>query len=176
MKKISIIVSLLLGISAAAMAQPRAAGLRIGATGLDASFQYDQNRNTFLQGDLGMDFGSSKDAAVGFKFTGTYNIVWARPAWTDMGTWALYAGPGVSLGYVGDKVTYKNELTKINTRDHGFMFALAAQAGIEYNFDFPLQLAADIRPYFGLHVGRKAGFYDRGLLGLIPTLSARYRF
>ena len=93
-----------------------------------------------------------------------------------MGTWALYAGPGVSLGYVGDKVTYKNELTKINTRDHGFMFALAAQAGIEYNFDFPLQLAADIRPYIGLHVGQKAGFYDRGLLGLIPTLSARYRF
>lgn len=176
MKKIIIMASLLFGISAAATAQHRAVGLRIGATGLDASFQYDQNRNTFLQGDLGMDFGSSKDAAVGFKFTGTYNIVWARPAWTDMGTWALYAGPGVSLGYVGDKVTYKNELTKINTRDHGFMFALAAQAGIEYNFDFPLQLAADIRPYFGFHAGHKTGFYNRGLYGFIPTLSARYRF
>ena len=176
MKRLTIILSFLIGLSVVAQAQPRAVGLRIGATGLDASYQYEMNRNTFFQGDLGMDFGSSKDAAVGFKFTGTYNIVWARPAWTDTGTWALYAGPGVSLGYVGDKVTYKNELTKINTRDHGFMFALAAQAGIEYNFDFPLQLAADIRPYIGLHVGQKAGFYGRGLLGLIPTLSARYRF
>ena len=150
MKKISIIVSLLLGISAAAMAQPRAAGLRIGATCLDVSFQYDQNRNTFLQGDLGMDFGSSKDAAVGFKFTGTYNIVWARPAWTDMGTWALYAGPGVSLGYVGDKVTYKNELTKINTRDHGFMFALAAQAGIEHGDIIFLGIGHGAAPFLSI--------------------------
>jgi opacity protein-like surface antigen len=176
MKRISIIISMLLCISAVASAQHRAAGLRIGTTGLDASYQYSMNRNTFLQGDLGMDFGSSADAAVGFKVTGTYNMIWARPAWTDMGTWAIYAGPGVSLGYVGDKVTYKNEMVKVKTRDHGFMFAIAAQAGIEYNFEFPLQLAADIRPYIGLHVGQKAGFYDRGLLGLIPTLSARYRF
>ena len=167
---------MLLCISTAVMAQPRAAGLRIGATGLDASYQHELNKMTFLQGDLGMDFGSSAEAAVGFKVTGTYNIVWARPAWTDMGTWALYVGPGVTLGYVGDKGTYKDGPIKVRVRDHGFMFAIAAQAGIEYNFDFPLQLSADIRPYIGLHVGQKAGFYDRGLLGLIPTFSARYRF
>ena len=176
MKRIILIASLLLGISAAAIAQSRAAGLRIGATGLDASYQHELNRYTFLQGDLGMDFGSSADAAVGFKVTGIYNMVWARPAWTDMGTWALYAGPGATLGFVGDKVTYKNELAEIKTSDHGFMLALAAQVGIEYNFDFPLQLSADIRPYFGLHIGQRAGFYNRGLFGFIPTISARYRF
>lgn len=176
MKRIPIIISMLLCISAVAAAQPRAAGLRAGATGLDASYQHELNRYTFLQGDLGMDFGSSAESPVGFKVTGTYNMVWASPAWTDMGTWALYAGPGVSLGYVGDKVTYQDELVKVRTRDHGFMLSIAAQVGIEYNFEFPLQLAADIRPYFGLHVGQKAGFYDRGLYGFIPTLSARYRF
>ena len=68
------------------------------------------------------------------------------------------------------------------------MLGIAAQAGLEYNFEFPLQLSVDIRPYFGFHVaeGRdinselsyspKTGFYNRGLLGFIPTLSARYRF
>lgn len=176
MKKIIIMASLLFSISAAATAQHRAVGLRIGATGLDASYQYEMSRNTFFQGDMGLDFGSSSDAGAGFKAVGTYNIVWARPAWTDMGTWAIYAGPGAALGYVGDRVTYKDELAKIKTRDHGFMFAVAAQAGIEYNFEFPLQLSADIRPYFGFHAGHKTGFYNRGLYGFIPTLSARYRF
>ena len=176
MKKILILVSLLLGTSAGLMAQSRAVGLRIGATGIDASYQYEMSRTTFFQGELGMDFGSSGDAGAGFKAVGTYNIVWARPAWTDMGTWAIYAGPGAALGYVGDRVTYKSELSKIKTRDHGFMFAIAAQAGIEYNFEFPLQLSADIRPYFGIHAGHKTGFYNRGLYGFIPTLSARYRF
>lgn len=176
MKRLTIILSFLIGLSVVAQAQPRAVGLRIGATGLDASYQYEMNRNTFFQGDLGMDFGSSADAGAGFKAVGTYNIVWARPAWTDLGTWAIYAGPGVALGYVGDRVTYRNELAKVKTRDHGFMFAIAAQAGIEYNFEFPLQLSADIRPYFGIHAGNKTGFYNRGLYGFIPTLSARYRF
>lgn len=176
MKKIALIISMLLCISAATAAQPRAAGVRSGATGLDASYQHSLNRNTFLQGDLGIDFGSSVKGAVGFKVDGTYNIVWARPAWTDMGTWAIYAGPGATLGYVGDRVKYGKESVKFKTREHGFMIALAAQVGIEYNFDFPVQLSADIRPYLGLHIGRKAGFYDRGLLGLVPSISARYRF
>ena len=163
-------------VAFAATAQPRAIGARVGVTGLEADYQHDMFKNQFLQGNLGLDYGVLAKSQPGIKATAIYNFIWARPAWTDQGTWALYAGPGVTLGYVADKVTYKNELTKINTRDHGFMFALAAQAGIEYNFDFPLQLAADIRPYIGLHVGQKAGFYGRGLLGLIPTLSARYRF
>ena len=117
MKKIIIMASLLFGISAAATAQHRAVGLRIGATGLDASYQYEMSRNTFFQGDMGLDFGSSSDAGAGFKAVGTYNIVWARPAWTDMGTWVIYAGPGAALGYVGDRVTYKDELAKITTRE-----------------------------------------------------------
>lgn len=188
MKRFIIILSLILGISAVSMAQPRAAGLRIGATGLDASYQHSLNWNTFVQGDMGLDFGSGADAGAGFRMAATYNMVWARPAWTDQGTWAIYAGPGLALGYVGDRVIYRAEALKIKTRSHGFMLGIAAQAGLEYNFEFPLQLSVDIRPYFGFHIaeGRdinsessyspKTGFYNRGLLGFIPTLSARYRF
>ena len=123
-----------------------------------------------------MDFGSSVDAGCGVKATGTYNIIWARPAWTDKGTWAIYAGPGATLGYTGDSIIYRDELATYKTRDHGFMFAVGAQAGLEYNFEFPLQLAVDLRPFFGVHVSQQTGFYNRGMLGFVPTISARYRF
>lgn len=176
MKRKTIIISLLLCICTAAVAQPRAAGLRFGTTGLEASYQHSLDKNTFIQGEFGMDFGSSVDAGSGVKISGTYNMVWARPAWTDKGTWAIYSGPGVSLGYTGDSVIYRGDLTTFKTKDHGFMFAIAAQAGLEYNFEFPLQVAVDIRPYFGIHVSQQTGFYNRGMLGFIPTLSARYRF
>lgn len=192
MKRLAIILALVTGISVTASAQPKAVGVRIGATGLDASYQHDLNRNTFLQGDLGMDFGSSIDAAIGVKATALYNYIWARPAWTDHGSWALFAGGGVTLGGVADKVRYKDGSLKFSVKDHGFLLALTAQAGIEYNFEFPLQLSLDIRPYIGLHVnkgytamgltgteityGGKTGFYDRGMWGFIPTLAARYCF
>jgi hypothetical protein len=188
MKRLTIIISLILGISAVSSAQPRAAGIRIGATGLDASYQHSLNRNIFLQGDMGLDFGSGTDAGAGFKAAATYNIVWARPAWTDHGTWALYAGPGLALGYTGDNVTYRAGDLKFKTKNHGFMLGIALQAGLEYNFEFPLQLSVDLRPYFGFHIAEgidmasevsyspKTGFYNHGILGFIPTLSARYCF
>ena len=67
------------------------------------------------------------------------------------------------------------------------MIGLAAQVGVEYTFDFPLVLALEVRPVFGLHVNDdvdlggfkyngKAGFYDNGMLGFAPTLAVRYRF
>ena len=176
MNRKTIITSLLLCFCAVAMAQPRAAGLRFGATGIEASYQHSLDKNTFIQGELGMDFGSSVDAGCGVKATGTYNIIWARPAWTDKGTWAIYAGPGATLGYTGDSIIYRDELATYKTRDHGFMFAVGVQAGLEYNFEVPLQLAVDLRPFFGVHVSQQTGFYNRGMLGFVPTISARYRF
>ena len=110
------IIALLASISFAAMAQPRAAGLRFGTTGLEASYQHSFGWDYFLEGEMGLDFGAGVKAPVGFKAIATYNIIWARPAWTDRGTWALYAGPGLALGGVADRVTYK-----INDIRHSIM-------------------------------------------------------
>ena len=185
------IITLLASISFAAMAQPRAAGLRFGTTGLEASYQHSFGWDYFLEGEMGLDFGAGVKAPVGFKAIATYNIIWARPAWTDRGTWALYAGPGLALGGVADRVTYKINDIRHSIMDNGFMMSLVAQAGVEYTFWFPLQLSIDMRPFFGFHTnkgyetvggpasiqyGAKTSFYDRGLLGFIPTLSVRYRF
>lgn len=186
-----IIIALFATISFAAIAQPRAAGLRFGTTGLEASYQHSFSWDYFLEGEIGLDFGAGVKSPAGFKAVATYNIIWARPAWTDRGSWALYAGPGIAFGGVADTVTYRIDNIKHTIADNGFMMSLVAQAGIEYTFWFPLQLSLDMRPYFGFHTnkgyeivggpasiqyGAKTSFYDRGLLGLIPTLSVRYRF
>ena len=117
----------------------------------------------------------------------------ARPAWTEKGSWAIYTGPGLSLGYVQDWVLYKTENLRYHPNDYGFMLAVAVQAGLEYTFWFPLQLAVDLRPQFGLHINDgissridhftdridykgKTGYYNNGWFGFVPTLSVRYRF
>ncbi len=190
------ITALIASISIASFAQPRAAGIRIGTTGADLSYQHSLSWDKFIEGEAGVDFGATPTSGAGFKAAATFNFIWARPAWTDRGTWALYSGPGIALGFVADKVTQKFNDGKLSTNDNGFMLSVVAQAGIEYTFWFPLQLSLDIRPYFGMHCsngyeitftgpdgtsasasyGEKTGFYERGLLGFIPTLSARFRF
>ena len=85
-------------LAGTAAAQPKSVGLRAGYTGLNVNYQHFMIAVNFIEADLGLDFGYNANGNVGVKAAGTYNIVWARPAWTEKGSWALYAGPGISLG------------------------------------------------------------------------------
>ena len=193
MKRISALIILCLAGLLGASAQPRAIGIRSGITGLDVSYLHDTGKKSFVQTELSVDFGYAGSAAPGFKATALYNFVVARPAWTDKGSWAIYTGPGLSLGYVQDRVNYREGNFRYHPLDYGFMLSIAVQAGLEYAFDFPLQLAADLRPYFGMHVNdgvtrrvdaitdrvefkSKTSFYNNGWFGFIPSISIRYRF
>lgn len=191
MKRVTFIIILSV-LAACAYAQPRAMGLRAGATGLEASYEHAMSPVQFIQGDLGMDFGYNVNGRPGVRATAVYNFIWARPNWTTQGSWAIYAGPGLSLGFVDDQVPYEIGDAIIGHYDNGFMIGVVGQVGVEYTFRFPLQLALDVRPCFGLHVndgkfrdretgltvnyGGKTGFYDNGLLGFVPSLSIRYCF
>ena len=165
---------------------PRTMGFRIGVSGFDATYQHSFKRNQFLQGDFGVDFGYNANGRPGVRATAVYNFIWARPAWTNRGSWSLYAGPGLTLGYVNDNLHYRIGSEVIPYNDNGFMLALAVQVGLEYNFDFPLTLAAEVRPAFGMHANgevtiagqnySKVGFYDNGMLGFVPTVAVRYKF
>ena len=193
MKRFLITIAIILGGTTAAFAQPRSAGLRIGATGLDAVYQHTTlNKDEFIEGTIGLDFGVKGNA--GFKIGGAYNMVLARPALTNKGSWAIYAGPAAAFGNVYDMVTYEVFDEKVKYPDNGFMFAVGGQAGIEYNFEgFPIQASIDLRPMVGIHVNdgkfrdpatntiiegfeSKSGFYGNGFIGFIPHLSVRYRF
>ena len=171
-------------------AQPRAMGARFGATGLEADYQHEIKRNQFIEGNLGLDFGALAHGKPGVKATATYNFIWARPAWTDRGYWAIYAGPGITLGHTNDDVHYKapDRVNIISYLDNGFMLGICGQVGLEYTFWFPLQLSVDLRPVIGMHInngytdkkgniyGPRVGLYDNGLLGFCPSIAIRYRF
>ncbi len=120
MKKILVMLTLALGISAAAVAQPRAIGVR-GSYGAEISYQHNLGSN-FLEADLGFWGG-------GFSVTGAYDFILASPQWTA-GTWNVYAGPAANLGVGG-----------------GVSVGIGGQVGLEYTFgSIPLQLSLDLRP------------------------------
>ena len=152
MKKIILVAALVLGFAAAAVAQPRAIGLR-GGYGAELSYQHTLGAN-FVEADLGL-------VGSGLNVAATYNWMLAQPDWTDRGEWGFYAGPGAALGL---------NLGEVST----FNVAVAGQVGLEYTFWFPLQLSLDLRPQLGLWTGGgAAGFYFGGWC---PALGVRYRF
>ena len=151
MKKFIIVAALVLGFAVAASAQPKALGLHLGY-GAELSYQHTISDKNFIEADLGLgDFAY-------LNIAGIYNYMIARPDWTNTGSWGFYAGPGIALG-AGKNV---------------FNIGVAGQAGLEYTFDFPLQLSVDIRPQLGLvSAGEVKKF---GIWGWYPNLSARYVF
>ena len=176
--KRTIITLCIMVIAITASAQPRSAGMRVGPTGIEAAYQHSFKSNQFLECGLGSDWGTNAGGIPGVKATAIYNFIWARPAWTEKGKWAIYSGPGATLGYVTDSVHYKVGEEVVHYNDGGFMLGACIEVGVEYTFWFPLQLSVDLRPTFGMHVNGepRLGFYDNGLLGLTPHISVRYRF
>ena len=151
MKKILLIAAMLLGFAAAAAAQPRAAGLKLG-WGAEASYQHTVKGANFIEATLGLnDFTSLNASAV-------YNFMIAQPQWTDKGEWGFYAGPGASVG-----------TCMLKDRSY-FHLSAAGMVGLEYTFWFPLQLSFDLKPQLGF--GFNYGFH----FNVMPSLGVRYRF
>lgn len=153
MKKIILVAALVLGFAAAAVAQPRAVGIR-GGYGVELSYQHTLGAN-FVEADLGL-YGFNA-----LNLGGTYNWMLVQPDWTDRGEWGVYAGPGAALGIGFGAGSY-------------FSAAVCGQVGLEYSFWFPLQLSIDIRPQLGfITAGGAGGFYFGGFY---PALGVRYKF
>lgn len=162
MKKFIVSTVILLALGVCAFAQPRSAGLRFGFTSTEFQYQHFFGYTSFLEVDLGVD----RVGDDGFKASATYNWEFAHPSWS-FGAWTWYMGPGATIGYVCAK-------TKMDPTP-GFMIGGSLQLGCECEFDFPIAISADVRPQFGYQF-REGTFYDAGLLGLIPTLSVKYKF
>ncbi len=148
MKKILLVAALVLGFTAAASAQPKAIGIR-GAYGIELSYQHYSGGSNFIEADLGLDSFKYLNIAA------TYNFSIA-----EFGDgFRFYAGPGAALGC-----------------GHGvFNIGIAGQAGIEYNFDFPLQLSLDLRPQIGFVSVKDVGS-TFGWWAWYPSLGIRYAF
>ena len=148
-------LSILFLLSAlAASAQPRALGVRLG-TELQMSYEHGIGED-FIEVDMGYELINLVNVA------GAYNFMIAQPEWTRRGEWGFYAGPAAKIGGAGV----------------GFYLALGAQAGLEYSFEFPLQISLDVRPTIGCaFISGNPSFYAGGVIfGGLPSLSIRYRF
>lgn len=135
MRKLLLSSVMLLGL-AFANAQDiskNAIGLRLGDNdgfGGEISYQRGLSDNNRLEFDLGWRNSNHVDA---FKLAGLYQWVW-----NIEGGFNWYAGVGGGLG--SWSYDYKG------VDDSGTFVFAAGDIGIEYNFDFPLQLSLDFRP------------------------------
>lgn len=140
MKRILLVLVAALALGTAALAQPKAIGIRGGLFGLamNGEISYEHWYTMF---DNDYDFVEAEIGVIGtngFKATALYNFTLAQPDWTD-GEWGLYAGPGLTAGY-GSAVANDGEV-----KPSPFL-GVALQVGMEYTFPFPLQLSIDFRP------------------------------
>lgn len=150
MKKIILSLILVAGIVTAANAQVQ--GKAIGARfayGAELSYQHPLSDANRLELDLGWNFATT-------SLHGIYQWVKGISA-VDGLNW--YAGPGLGVGYYSVAGT------------GGLSVGAVGQVGVEYNFDFPLQVTVDYRP---------GVYFITGGVGLAPSytgfcLGVRYR-
>ena len=162
MKKIILVASLLIGFSVGAQSQTiskNALGLRLGDNdgfGGEISYQRKLTKNNRLEFDLGWRNSNNVDA---IKLVGLYQWIW-----NIEGGLNWYAGVG---GGVGNWSFDTN-----SNSDNGTFALVAGDLGIEYDFDFPLQISLDFRPeiYFNSDAFRDNNF------GPDLALGVRYRF
>jgi len=151
MKKIILAAALVLGFAVAASAQPRAIGVRIGNGG-EISYQHSMGSN-FLEVDGGLGLGLV-DGVFNVGATGIYNFMIS-----EFGNgFGFYAGPGAGVGLALGDVNY-------------LALSAAGMVGIEYNFNFPLQISLDFRQHIGI------GFSGNGIWAPSSIgLGIRYQF
>ncbi|GAA4769869.1 MULTISPECIES: hypothetical protein [Flavobacterium] len=184
MRKIFLSAFMILGLAFNSQAQEKnAIGIRLGDNdgfGGEVSYQRYLGKSNRLELDLGIrnnDFNHDyyyagynygyRYKSSSTKLVGLYQWVWN----IDNG-FKWYAGPGAGVGiwsskdYNDGRYNYKG--------DSGAFFVLAGDIGIEYNFDFPLQLSFDFRPE--IYISDDYGDLRDGNFGPDFGISARYRF
>lgn len=142
-----------------------AIGLRLGDNdgfGGEVSYQRSFSKKNRLELDLGWRNSNHYDAV---KLIGLYQWVWKID-----GGFNWYAGPGAGVG--SWRTQNWNNGHDYYYDDSGAFFVVTGDIGIEYNFDFPLQLSLDFRPeiYFSSNNIRQDNF------GPDIGLGVRYKF
>lgn len=162
MKKIILLIVAIFGFAISAQAQniaKNALGLRLGSNdgfGTEISYQTRLSAKNRLELDLGWRSNKNED---NIKLAGIYQWVW-----NIEGGLNWYAGLGGGLG------TWNYDDNK-GINDNGTFAFVAGDLGIEYNFDFPLQVSLDIRPEIYLNSNSYINNY-----GTDVALGVRYKF
>lgn len=163
MKKIALLFVFAVAMATAAFAQPRAVGVRIGY-GAGASYQHSMGENNMIEVEVALPAFNAIEAAATYDWINPGGLVFPE---VGKGKFNWYAGVGAGVGYDWGRWWYS-----------AYAFGgVAGRIGVEYNFEFPLQLSVDWRPLIGVE-GNKygVGFYADGLYSGAIAVGARYTF
>ena len=157
MKKTLVLVIVTMFASTTLCAQARALGGRSYYIGEAVSYQHQLTEKTMLEAELGLSLSS-----VGVEAVVTHDWIFPIRSWEDIGSYNWYVGVGLGAGaYLFSNTT----------------IGVAGRIGMEYNFDFPMQLALDYRPLIGpAWNGVAVSFNGEGLVRSALGLSLRYLF
>ena len=136
------------------------------STGFEASLLYDMGQNTRIEADLGASFGvmSKKYDAVNvlgnhYTYTGypAYHVVTATGSyqWTFdiIKGFGWFVGPAAQIGFGSN-----------SDGDFYMRLAAGAQGGVQYKFDFPMQVSLDVRPMIDfIHLADPRSLFDLGV-------------
>ncbi len=144
MKKIIFTVLIFCGLVATSSAQTisdNAIGIRVGDNdGFSTEVNYQRALGDNNRLELGLSWRSARNFDA-IKAVGLYQWVWNID-----GGFNWYAGVGAAVG----AFDVDNDFPGFNEDDSDLFINAAGDIGIEYLFDFPLQLSLDFRPEIGL--------------------------
>ena len=156
MKKTLVLMVVAILASSTLCAQARALGGRSFYIGEAVSYQHQLSEKTMLEAELGLSLSS-----VGVEALVTHDWLFPIRSWEDIGSYNWYVGVGLGAGAY---------LFSNNT------IGVAGRIGIEYNFDFPLNVSLDWRPIIGPTFGADHPFHNEGLFAGAIAWGIRYRF
>ena len=148
MKKAILIFAMTVMIGGLASAQVSLGGRFYGGltSGFEASLLYGMGGNTRIEADLGASDGTPSYYVV--TATGAYH--WTFNIVKGFG-W--FVGPAAQLG-----------LGSNHDGDFYMRLAVGAQGGVQYQFDFPLQVSLDVRPMLDfIHLANPRSLFDLGV-------------
>lgn len=183
MKNLILSTLMLLGLAFSSIAQEKnAIGIRLGDNdgfGGEVTYQRWVSKANRLEFDLGFRNSGNYNYSNGYyngkgfehnavKLVGLYQWVW-----DIKNGFKWYAGPGIGVGFWKTDRFYAGNDVYVAS-DSGAFIVAAGDIGIEYNFDFPLQLSFDFRPE--LYISDDYDNVRDGNFGPDFGLSARFRF
>lgn len=136
------------------------------STGIEASLLYDMGQNTRIEADFGASFGvmtKRYDAVnlggVRYTYDGypAYHVVAATGSyqWTFdiVKGFGWFVGPAAQIGFGSN-----------SDGDFYMRLAAGAQGGVQYKFDFPMQVSLDVRPMIDfIHLADPRSLFDLGV-------------
>ena len=171
MKKIVLALVAVVMLGSTAFSQVSLGGRFYGGlnSGAEVSLLYDMSQTNRIEADLGVGYGvvtaHYHDALLG-DYTADHVVYLATASGSYQWMFNIIKGFG---WFVGPAAQFG-----IGTHPNNDLYArlgIGAQGGVEYKFDFPLQVSLDVRPMIDLfhladphglfHLGVAAGVRDR---------------